>query len=304
MKQQPEPTIFELSASGRIGMDLPAMDVPETALENLIPADLYRKKAPELPEVSEIDVVRHYTRLSNLNHGVDTGFYPLGSCTMKYNPKVNEDMARLPGFALAHPYQPEELSQGSLELMFEMENYLAEITGMDQFTLQPAAGAHGEITGIMIVKAYHAQRGDHKRTKVIVPDAAHGTNPATAAQCGFEIIQVKSNFTFTPIRGTRLEKRLPPVLDHYRRIQAARYLMVKGLDRFERLVFSDGKLTAFGLEREKWLSFLADGEAFRTSGCPDCNRPYYNEKPGGVIYNYPKPLTEEQGRRALAEIGI
>ncbi|HWQ40729.1 MAG TPA: aminomethyl-transferring glycine dehydrogenase subunit GcvPB [Desulfosporosinus sp.] len=193
MKQQPEPTIFELSVTGRSGMNLPDMDVQTTALEELIPLDLYRKKAPELPEVSEIDVVRHYTRLSNLNHGVDTGFYPLGSCTMKYNPKVNEDMARLPGFALTHPYQPEELSQGSLELMFEMQNCLAEITGMDQVTLQPAAGAHGEMTGIMIVKAYHAQRGDLKRTKVIVPDAAHGTNPATAAQCGFKIIQVESN---------------------------------------------------------------------------------------------------------------
>ncbi|HWQ40727.1 MAG TPA: radical SAM protein [Desulfosporosinus sp.] len=111
-------------------------------------------------------------------------------------------------------------------------------------------------------------------------------------------------FAFTPIRGTKLEKRLPPALDHYRRIQAARYLMVKGLDQFEQMTFSEGKLTAFGLERERWLSFLADGEAFRTSGCPDCNRPYYNEKPGGVIYNYPRPLTEKQCRRALAEIGL
>src|SRR5665647_1633280 len=126
--RQPEPTIFELSATGRSGMDLPKIDVPEVALEKLIPADLYREKAPELPEVSEIDVVRHYTRLSNLNYGIDTGFYPLGSCTMKYNPKVNEDMARLPGFALAHPLQPEAVSQGSLELMFEMERFLAEIT--------------------------------------------------------------------------------------------------------------------------------------------------------------------------------
>ena len=191
--RQPEPTIFELSATGRSGMDLPKIDVPEVALEKLIPADLYREKAPELPEVSEIDVVRHYTRLSNLNYGIDTGFYPLGSCTMKYNPKVNEDMARLPGFALAHPLQPEAVSQGSLELMFEMERFLAEITGMDKVTLQPAAGAHGEMTGIMIVKAYHAHRGDPKRTKVIVPDSAHGTNPATAALCGFTIVQVKSN---------------------------------------------------------------------------------------------------------------
>jgi len=191
--RQTEPTIFELSASGRTGMSLPALDVPETAVENLLPAGMLREKAPELPEAAEGDIVRHFTRLSNLNHGVDTGFYPLGSCTMKYNPKVNEDLARLPGFAGAHPYQPEDLSQGSLELMFEMERYLAEITGMDRVTLQPAAGAHGEMTGIMIVKAYHAHKGEVQRNKVIVPDSAHGTNPATAALCGFKIVQIKSD---------------------------------------------------------------------------------------------------------------
>ncbi|MDA8442268.1 MAG: aminomethyl-transferring glycine dehydrogenase subunit GcvPB, partial [Peptococcaceae bacterium] len=140
-----------------------------------------------------VDIVRHYTRLSTLNHGVDNGFYPLGSCTMKYNPKVNEDTARWPGVAASHPYQPEELTQGSLELMYSLERYLAEITGMDKVTLQPAAGAHGEMTGIMIVKAYHAKQGDQRRHKVIVPDSAHGTNPATAALCGYDIVQVKSN---------------------------------------------------------------------------------------------------------------
>ncbi len=189
----PEPTIFELSAPGRAGMDLPELDVPALEVSDLVPEGMVRQAAPELPQVAEGDIVRHYTRLSNLNHGVDTGFYPLGSCTMKYNPKVNEDMARLPGFASSHPYQPEELSQGSLELMYELQRYLAEITGMDRITLQPAAGAHGEMTGILIVKAYHAHRGDKKRTKVIVPDSAHGTNPATAALCGFETVQVKSN---------------------------------------------------------------------------------------------------------------
>lgn len=189
--RQPEPTIFELSAPGRRGMDLPALDIP--VVKDLIPGGLLREQAPELPEVAEIDVVRHYTRLSNINHGVDTGFYPLGSCTMKYNPKVNEDMARLPGFAASHPYQPEALAQGSLELMYNMERYLAEITGMDRVSLEPAAGAHGEMTGLMIIKAYHAQRGDHKRIKVIVPDSAHGTNPATAALCGFDPVQIKSN---------------------------------------------------------------------------------------------------------------
>lgn len=191
--KQIEPTIFELSAPGRQGMSLPEVDVPEIPVENLIPQAFLREMLPELPEVAEGDIVRHYTRLSNLNYGVDTGFYPLGSCTMKYNPKVNEDLARLSGFRAAHPYQPEEIAQGALELMYRLQKLLAEISGMDQVTLQPAAGAHGELTGIMIIKAYHVSRGDLKRKKVIVPDSAHGTNPATAALCGFEIVQIKSN---------------------------------------------------------------------------------------------------------------
>jgi len=174
-------------------MYLPELDVPEVPVENLVPEGLVRENAPELPEVGEVDVVRHYTRLSNLNHGVDTGFYPLGSCTMKYNPKVNEDTARLAGFANAHPYQPEELAQGALELMYNLDSYLSEVTGMNRVSLQPAAGAHGEMAGILIIKAYHAHRGDMKRTKVIVPDSAHGTNPATAGICGYDIVQIKSD---------------------------------------------------------------------------------------------------------------
>lgn len=188
-----EPLIFEQSREGRTGVSLPACDVPEVALNALLPADCLREQEPELPEVSEVEVVRHFTRLSTFNHGVDTGFYPLGSCTMKYNPKVNEMLARLPGFTMLHPYQPEELSQGSLQLMYELEKDLCEMTGMDAFTMQPAAGAHGEMTGILTIKAYHVHRQDTKRTKVIVPDSAHGTNPATAAMAGFEIVQVPSN---------------------------------------------------------------------------------------------------------------
>ncbi len=188
-----EPLIFELSKAGRRGSTLPPMDVPEKSLDEMLPSEEIREKPAQFPEVSEVDIVRHFTRLSQLNHGVDTGFYPLGSCTMKYNPKVNEDMARLPGFAHLHPYQREETIQGALELMYESDKYLSEITGMSRVTLQPAAGAHGELTGLMIVKKYHADRGDHKRTKVIVPDSAHGTNPATAAVCGYDAVEVKSN---------------------------------------------------------------------------------------------------------------
>jgi len=188
-----EPLMFELSASGRTAFSLPSCDVPEVPVEMLIPVELLTQLEPQLPELSEVDVVRHFTRLSTLNYGLDTGFYPLGSCTMKYNPKVNERLARLPGFTALHPYQPESMTQGALQLMAELQEDLCELTGMDGFTLQPAAGAHGELTGMLIVRAYHQQRGDHKRTKVIVPDAAHGTNPATSAMAGYEIIVVPSN---------------------------------------------------------------------------------------------------------------
>lgn len=188
-----EPLIFEQSREGRTGVSLPKCDVPEIPVDSLLPVEHLREKEAELPEASEVDIVRHFTRLSTFNHGVDTGFYPLGSCTMKYNPKVNEMLSRLPGFTQLHPYQPEQLTQGALELMFELQEDLSEITGMDAFTMQPAAGAHGEMTGILIIKAYHEQRKDTKRTKVIVPDSAHGTNPATAAMAGYEIVQIPSN---------------------------------------------------------------------------------------------------------------
>ena len=143
--------------------------------------------------MSELDLVRHYTKLSHRNHGVDTGFYPLGSCTMKYNPKVNEDVARYDGFAHIHPYQPEDTVQGALQLLYELQRDLARITGMDEVTLQSAAGAQGEWTGLMMIRAYHEKRGDTKRTKVIVPDSAHGTNPASATVAGFDTVTVKSN---------------------------------------------------------------------------------------------------------------
>ncbi|MBI5826906.1 MAG: aminomethyl-transferring glycine dehydrogenase subunit GcvPB [Deltaproteobacteria bacterium] len=186
-----EPLIFERNSEGRSGV-LPApCDVPEADLESLIPKSLLRDGAAGFPEVSEIDAVRHYTRLSQWNFGVDTGFYPLGSCTMKYNPKVNEAVSRLEGFTMLHPYQPEALAQGALRLMHELEAYLCEISGMDAVTLQPSAGAHGELCGLLMIAAYFKDR-KRPRHKVIIPDTAHGTNPASSHLAGFKVVPVKS----------------------------------------------------------------------------------------------------------------
>lgn len=193
MHKEDQALIFELSTSGRVGYSLPEMDIPEVNLDDLIPADYLRAEEPNLPEVSELDIMRHYTALSKRNHGVDSGFYPLGSCTMKYNPKINENVARIAGFAHIHPLQDESSVQGALELMYDLQEHLIEITGMDEVTLQPAAGAHGEWTGLMLIRAFHEANGDVKRTKVIVPDSAHGTNPASATVAGFETITVKSD---------------------------------------------------------------------------------------------------------------
>lgn len=184
--------IFEVSRPGRVGASLPASDVEKVDLQELLPKHLIRQDAAELPEVSELQLVRHYTALSNKNHGVDNGFYPLGSCTMKYNPKINEDVARFDGFSRIHPYQPVETVQGALRLLYELQEELAVITGMDAVTLQPSAGAQGEWTGLMMVKAYHEQKGE-KRTKVLVPDSAHGTNPASATVAGFKTVTIPSN---------------------------------------------------------------------------------------------------------------
>lgn len=184
--------IFELSKPGKVGHKLPKLDVCDKCIKELIPEDLLNDNDINLPEVSEHDVVRHFTNLSNKNFGVDTGFYPLGSCTMKYNPKINEAMASLKGFSGLHPNISTEYAQGALRLMYELGISLNETSGMDACTLQPAAGAHGEITSIMIFKAYHEHNGDFKRDKIIVPDSAHGTNPATASMAGYKIIEIKS----------------------------------------------------------------------------------------------------------------
>jgi len=184
--------IIELSKKGRKAYSIPKNDVDTIDAEKYIPKNVLRKEDPNIPEVYEVDVMRHYTNLSTKNYGVDTGFYPLGSCTMKYNPKINEDMAKLPNFANIHPRQSENTVQGSLELMYDLQEKLCEITGTDGLTLQPAAGAHGELTGLMIIKKYHEERKDTKRTKIIVPDSAHGTNPASATAVGYDIIEIKS----------------------------------------------------------------------------------------------------------------
>ncbi len=189
---KPEPLIFEKSRSGRVAASLPQCDVPYTDAATLLGADLLRTDLP-LPEVSELDVVRHFTQLSHRNYAIDLGMYPLGSCTMKYNPKVNEKTASLPGFASLHPLQPEETAQGALQVIYELQMILAEICGMDATTLQPAAGAHGELLSMMMVKKYHASRGEANRDVVVIPDAAHGTNPASAARCGFKVKGIRSN---------------------------------------------------------------------------------------------------------------
>lgn len=191
MKEKEEPLIFEKSSKGRIGVPPPDFDVPEVAPESAIGERFLRGGIEGFPEVSEADCVRHYTRLSRLNFGLDGGFYPLGSCTMKYNPKVNEDAARLPGFSLLHPCQPEELVQGALGLMCELAEYLSEISGMDSITLQPAAGAQGELCGLLMIGAYFKDRGRPRR-KILIPDTAHGTNPATSAIAGFDVVRIES----------------------------------------------------------------------------------------------------------------
>jgi glycine dehydrogenase subunit 2 len=183
-----EPLLCELSQPGRRGFRYPEPDVPLADL----PENLTRQHLP-LPEVSEVDVIRHFTRLSQLNYSIDTGFYPLGSCTMKYNPKINEEVARLPGFAHVHPLQPLETVQGCLLVMYELQEYLKEIGGFAGMTLQPAAGAQGELTGVLIIRAYHHSRGEDQRVKILIPDSAHGTNPATSAMSGMRVVQLPSD---------------------------------------------------------------------------------------------------------------
>ncbi len=192
-REDPAVLIFEKSVPGRCRDYLGPCDVPEQALDALFPGDLMRPEPVSLPEVAENEVVRHYVALSRKNYGVDTGPYPLGSCTMKYNPKVNEDVASLPGFAGIHPLQDPSTAQGCLKLMHELERMLCAICGTARFTLQPAAGAHGELTGLMMIKAYHESRGDKARKVMIIPDSAHGTNPASAMMTGFTVLQIRSN---------------------------------------------------------------------------------------------------------------
>jgi glycine dehydrogenase subunit 2 len=189
-----EPLAIDISHAGRRALDIQPVDPALPPMERRIPASYRRTKAPRLPELTELQVIRHFTRLSQLNYSIDTHFYPLGSCTMKYNPKVNDQIAGFPRLEKAHPLAPDAMVQGSLQLLYELERTLSTVTGMEALTLQPAAGAHGELTGVMVAQAYHKSRGEAgRRTKVIVPDSAHGTNPASAALAGLTVIQIKSD---------------------------------------------------------------------------------------------------------------
>jgi glycine dehydrogenase subunit 2 len=189
---QNEDLIFERSSPGKIGYQLPTLDVPDVDPAEALGKDNVREEIAGFPEVSEVEVIRHFTRLSTWNYAIDLGMYPLGSCTMKYNPRINEAVARLEGLAWAHPYQPECLSRGAMEVMAKLEDALCEITGLDAVTLQPAAGAHGELTGILLVRSYLESQGN-ARKKILVPDSAHGTNPATAGIAGYAVQNVRSN---------------------------------------------------------------------------------------------------------------
>ncbi len=187
-----ERLVFDEGSSGRTAFDLPPLDVEAVNVSEIVEPNLLRSDIRGMPELSEVDVVRHFTRLSTWNYHIDLGLYPLGSCTMKYNPKINERMARLDGFAIAHPYSPPSAIQGALEVQQTLERCLAEITGMDAVSLQPAAGAHGELTGILLIRAYHESNGN-ARKKILIPDSAHGTNPASAAISGYVVESIPSN---------------------------------------------------------------------------------------------------------------
>ena len=193
----PEPLIFQLGRTGRIGHSItvdPEIKKEVGDISSRLPKNILRTTPPKLPEVSEVEVINHYTRLSQMNYGVDNGLYPLGSCTMKYNPRIDETAANMEGFAYIHPYQDETTVQGALELMYKLQKWIGEITGMDAVTLQPSAGAHGELTGVLIIRQYHKIRGElDKRSEIIVPDSAHGTNPASAAMAGFRVVVVPSD---------------------------------------------------------------------------------------------------------------
>jgi glycine dehydrogenase subunit 2 len=188
---QNEALVFEKSSPGKKAYKMPPLDVPAVDPAALL-GDAHRKIPGLLPELSEIEIIRHFTRLSTWNYAIDLGMYPLGSCTMKYNPRVNENVARIEGLAEAHPYRPDHRAQGMLEIISLLQHCLVEITGMDAITMQPAAGAHGEFTGILLVRAWHESQGN-PRKKILIPDSAHGTNPATAAICGYQVENLKSN---------------------------------------------------------------------------------------------------------------
>ena len=249
--------IFELSKQGRRGYSLPAAEVPAAE----IPEELRRKSPLDMPEVTELDVVRHYTNLSRKNYGVDQGFYPLGSCTMKYNPKINEELASLSAFARLHPLQPASTAQGALAVYFHLEEMLKEVTGMAAFSFSPFAGAHGEACGLMVMKKYHQSRGDYKRTKIIVPDTAHGTNPASASVVGFDTLVVGS----TPEGTVDVEKLKELLNDEIAGIMLTNPntlgIFEKDLMEIARLMREHGSLLYYdGADLNAWLGVARPAE--------------------------------------------
>lgn len=252
--------IFEKSFPGRIGFSLPDDLFDEIELKELIPTNYLELEKKQLTEVSEIDVIRHYTRLSKFNYGVDDGLYPLGSCTMKYNPRINEKMANLPNFIYAHPLSPISMIQGSLELMYQLNQLLCEITGMDQFTMAPASGAHGELTGILMIRKYFLDHND-SRNKILIPDSAHGTNPASAAMAEFEVVEIKSNQNGTvdleSLRKAMDEKTVGLMLTNPNTVG----LYDEGIEFIEKIVHEKGGLLYYdGANLNASLGIIRPGD--------------------------------------------
>jgi glycine dehydrogenase subunit 2 len=308
--KQAEPLIYEISVAGREGVKMPACDVPETPL----PDDLIRDEVG-LPEVGELQVVRHFVNLSQLNHGIDTGFYPLGSCTMKYNPKINEDVARLPGFAHLHPLTDDEGAQGALALMFQLQEWLAEISGFAAVSLQPAAGAQGELAGILMIRKHHQERGDGERTTILIPNSAHGTNPATASMAGMKVVELpsddKGNVDLEALRAACAGDKVPSIAGMMITVPSTLGLFDSNILEIIRIVHEAGGLMYMdGANMNSLLGIVKPGElgfdvmhynlhkTFSTphgGGGPGCGAVAVNEKLEAYLPGPIASIIEEAG---------